>query len=220
MFISRKEFSHGDVTVRVTQVKNAGYKLLPYTCRAWFEVRKDNRLIKRQYYDDIDPSGFSYGIFVPKQQPIEDYFVAVKEGDYDGRLLLVSRDGALSNLPGGFYFLTDDKRFLLEEYASDDSSLVVVDVSMHKMVIDARDDSSIPEVLNWYRDTVGYFFTEPDPASKAWPPTEKRGHVYRLDLRNLKVTKIGGEPRMFANAHKVSYDFDPRKKRDCSSEPQ
>ena len=49
--------------------------------------------------DDIEPVGFSYGLFVPKRQPVPSYFVALKEGDYDGRLLL----------PGGFYFVTRGK---------------------------------------------------------------------------------------------------------------
>jgi hypothetical protein len=54
---------------------------------------KGGQLLKRFYYRDINPGGSSFGLFLPKQQPSSDDFVAVKEGDYDGRLLLVDKDG-------------------------------------------------------------------------------------------------------------------------------
>src|SRR6266404_2667634 len=81
--ISRHEYPHGEVTVRIIQAKRVGAfsSEAPSYCRAWLEVRSD-RLLKRVYYDDIEPLGFSYGIFVPKRQPLADFFLAVKEGDY------------------------------------------------------------------------------------------------------------------------------------------
>jgi hypothetical protein len=91
--ITQKSLTHGTVNIRVIQVKNLGYTMDPDTCRAWLEVRKGNQLLKRFYYRDINPVGSSFGLFLPKQQPSSDDFVAVKEGDYDGRLLLVDKDG-------------------------------------------------------------------------------------------------------------------------------
>jgi hypothetical protein len=41
--------------------------------------------------------------------------VAVKEGDYDGRQLLVDKDGSTHDLLGGVFFLTEDRRFLVSE---------------------------------------------------------------------------------------------------------
>jgi hypothetical protein len=132
----------------------------PHACRAWFQVEKGNRLLRQLYDDDIDPSGFSHGIFLPKRQLLPDYFVAVKEGDYDGRLLLVAKNGTLKNLPGGFYFLTTDQNFVIGEYATDSSALIVVDVGRRQVIIDGSKRREIPAVKNWYQDHAGYFFTE------------------------------------------------------------
>src|SRR5437879_13728514 len=171
--VSENHYTHGQVTVRILQAKKATPdSSSPHTCRAWFEVEKENRLLKRLYYDDIDASGFSYGIFVPKRQPLPDYFVAVKEGDYDGRLLLVAKDGTLANLPGGFYFLTTDQRFVIGEHATDSSELVVIDVVRRQVVIDGGKSREIPQIENWYQDGAGYFFTEPDASGQAFPSRE------------------------------------------------
>src|ERR1700756_3514105 len=58
--ISRKDYSLGEITVRITQVKNQGYTMDPDTCRAWLEVKRGDQLVKRQYYANIDPVGGSY----------------------------------------------------------------------------------------------------------------------------------------------------------------
>ncbi len=218
--VSQKDYVHGGITVRVIQVRTRDHIKEPHYCRAWLEVRKGDSLVKQLYYDEIDPAGFSYGIFVPNEQPLPEYFVAVKEGDYDGRLLLVAKDGQFTNLPGGFYFVTTDKRFLVGDYASDDNALIVVDIAKRQIVIDGRKDRKIPEDMNWYRDRAGYFFTVPDESSKKWPPREKTGRVYRLDLVHRTVVGTPMTASQLASAHKVSYDFDPRQKADCVSTPQ
>jgi hypothetical protein len=76
--VTRKDFPHGDVTIRVIEVKNLGYTMAPDQCRAWLEVRKGSAVLKQFYYNDIEPVPDSYGIFAPKQQAADDYFAAVK----------------------------------------------------------------------------------------------------------------------------------------------
>ena len=61
--VSENHYTHGQVTVRILQAKKATPDASsPHACRAWFEVQKENRLLRRLYYDDIDASGFSYVI--------------------------------------------------------------------------------------------------------------------------------------------------------------
>src|SRR6266853_422107 len=134
--VTQANFPHGDVTVRVIQArKRTPGGTSPFTCRAWLETRKGDRRLQRIYYDDIEAVGFSYGIFVPKHQPLTEYFIAIKEGDYDGRLLLVAKDGSVANLPGGFYFETPDRRFLIGEHATDGNSVLVVDIAGRQVII-------------------------------------------------------------------------------------
>jgi len=205
--ITQKSFTHGTVTIRVIQVKNLGYTMEPDTCRAWLEVRKGGQLLKRFYYKDFEPVGSSFGLFLPKQQPSPDYFVAVKEGDYDGRLLLVDKEGATHYLLGGFFFVTEDRRFLVREYFSDLYALVVFDLKENKTVLEARD---IPEIGSWYKDDSGYFFME----------YGKANHAERLDLERGQLVKMTVTRADRGKARKITYDFDGRKMQDCTSDVQ
>jgi hypothetical protein len=206
--VTRRDFPHGDVTIRVIEVKNLGYTMAPDECRAWLEVRKGSALLRQFYYPDIRPVGNSFGIFLPKQQPLEDYFAAIKEGDYDGRLLLVGKDGATHDLPGGYFFLTEDRRFLVSEYISDLYTIAVFDLKNGLKALEARD---LPEIGHWYRDDSGYFFME----------YGKPGHAERLDVENNRFIKIRVTPDDVAKAHKVRYDFAPGDKmKDCTAESQ
>lgn len=218
--VTQNEYPYGDFVVRVIEVKNLGYSVAPRTCRAWLQVKKADQLLKQVYFDDNDmePVGFSFGIFVPQKQPLDDYFVAVKEGDYDGRLLMVGNDGSLTNLPGGFYFLTDDKQFLIGEYATDGSSLVVVNVAQHRVVLDSSKDANASEPFDYYHDKIGYFFTDADDTSEGW--VEKRNHIFRIDLTQNRIIRMPASRTTFSAAQKVNYDFDPRKMQDCNSKAQ
>jgi len=205
--VTKNDYAFGDLKVRVIDVKNLGYKDIPHYCSAWVEVLKGEQPIKQVHYADIEPVGFSFGAFVPQQQTVPDYFFVVKEGDYDGRLLLINKDGGVVDLPGGFYFVTGDKRFLISEYASDSSGLTVFDLVNHSIILQPKD---VPEIGSWYRDESGYFFMEYQHA----------GRARRLDLENHRMLKINVTENDRKKATKVRYDFDPRKKQDCASAQQ
>jgi len=204
--ISKKDYPFGNITVRVINVKNLGYTMPPEQCRAWVEISQDGHLAKRFYYDDINPVGFSFGAFVPRNQP-ENYFAVVKEGDYDGRLLLIDHNGGVVDLPGGFYFLTADKKYLVSQYASEAPGLTVYDLANHEIVLEQK---NLPQIGAWFRDQEGYFFME----------YERPGHAQRLDLKNRQLLKTRVPANDREAATKVDFDFDTRKKQDCLSTPQ
>lgn len=214
--VTEGRFALGDVTVRIVQAKKTTYDSSPPSaCRAWFEVRKEGHLLKRLYYDDIEALGGWYGIFVPKRQPLPDYFVAVKRGDYDGRLLLVARDGSLADLPGGDFFLTADKRFIVGEHEMDTDVLVVADLAQRQIVIDGEKSREIPQVAAWYQDALGYFYTEGDDWYPEGMPQERKGYVFRLDLVRHRVVKARMSAASLAASHKVAYES--VSKEDCST---
>lgn len=218
--VSQHDYQRGSVSVRVIQAKRLrGSVTPPSYCRASLEVWKGDQMMKQVYYDDIEAVGFSYGIFIPKRQPLPAYFVAVKEGDYDGRLLLIGKDGSLADLPGGFYFVTRDKRYLIGLHAMDSSVLVVVDVAKRQVVIDGEKEG-VPEIHSWYRNDAGYFFTRVDESDHSDKPREIRDYVYRLDLLQYRVAKVSISEASLAAAHRLDYDFDPRELTDCASAPQ
>jgi len=213
--VTQSSHALGDVTIRVVHAKKRKPDgSAPSYCRAWVEVSKDKKLLRRIHYSDFEPVGFSYGVFVPSKQPSADYFVLVKEGDYDGHLLLVDREGKVTDLLGGFYFLTTDKRFLVSEYSSDSSGLAVFDMQAHRLLFQSTD---VPYVQEWYKERSGYFFTESVWSNGESVPHEGRDAIYRLDLRARKFVKSSIDPKVFQSATRIAFDFDPRQSEDCTS---
>ena len=144
--VSRHDYPIGKFTVRIIQAKRVydASAPSPSYCRAWLDVTEGGKVLRQAYFDDIDPVGGSFGVFLPKRQPLSDYFVALKEGDYDGRLLLVGEDGSLTNLPGGGFFLTPDKRFVIGSHSSDYQSPFVIDVALRRLAADVRSSDLLP----------------------------------------------------------------------------
>ena len=143
--------------------------------------------------------------------------MAVKAGDYDGRLLLVGINGSLANLPGGGYFLTPDKRYLIGSHVMDSESLVVVDVVQRRVVIDGE-KQKLPDVGDWYLDGTGYFYTENEETGQPRQPQQTSVAIYRLDLKHFKVQReeIGAE--LLKSLRKIKYD--PwQNSSDCTSTP-
>jgi hypothetical protein len=177
----------------------------PHTCRAWLEVTKAKQALFRKYYDDIDAVGFSYGLFVPKVQPPPPFFAVVKIGEYDGRLFLVHKDGKVFDLIGGFYFISENKRYLFSRYASDISGLAVFDLQRGDIVFSS---DNLPEYQHrWYIEKGTYFFTA----------SEWYGHgvAYIYDFKSHKIIEKEINSAELAASKPVAFDFDPTKCEDC-----
>jgi hypothetical protein len=173
--------------------------------------------IFQRYYDDIEPVGFSFGLFVPIIQPPSPYFAIVKNGDYDGRLFLVKSDGKVYDLMGGFYFITKDKRYLFSKYASDMEGLVVFNLKSDRIVFSS---DKIPYIQQWYVKDDNYFFTESEwIPSNLGKPTEKAGLAYFYDFKAHQILPKMITAGEMATAKALAYDFDPREYEDCITEP-
>ena len=220
--VSRAQYPHHGVTIRVIQVEKIDGRTNPppRLCRAWLEVRMQGKVLRQLYFDDIESMGWFYGIFIPHNQPLDDYFLATKHGDYDSRLLMIGADGSLTNLPGGIYFLTADRRFLVGEQAKDTHALIVVDVASRRVVIDGWNQHAGNEVAKWYLDATGYFFTEYAEGSDQGPAREAPGHAFRLDLDRHRVVRVPMSAQHLSAAKRIRYDFDLHGARDCTSIPQ
>jgi len=217
--VSRHDYPLGNYTIRIIQAKrfHEGITPPPSVCRAWLQVREGGRILRQAYFDDIDAVGGEYGIFLPEHQPLTNYFVAVKAGDYDGRLLLVGKDGSLANLPGGGYFLTPNKRYLIGSHFTDSESLVVVDVAQRRVVIDGE-KQKLWDVGDWYLDGTGYFYIENEETGQPRQPQQSTVAIYRLDLKHFKVQTEKINAEHLKSLRKINYD--PwQNPSDCTSAP-
>jgi hypothetical protein len=216
--VSHKEFRNGNALVRIIQAKQLSNNSdeAPLICRAWIEISKANQTTFRKYFDDIDPVGFSYGVFIPKIQPRAPYFAVVKNGDYDGHLYLINENGKVDDLRGGFYFIANDKRYLFSQYASDGTGLVVFDLKAGRTVYSSN---NIPYIHQWYVKDGVYFFTESEWIhSNPGIPTEKAGIAHFYDFKAQQIISKKITDAEIAAARKLGYDFDPRKYDNCTTE--
>lgn len=212
--VTQSSHELSNLKIRIIHVKRRKESATPPSfCRAWVEISREQKLVLRIYYDDFEPVGYGYGVFVPEEQPSSDYFVLVKEGDYDGRLLVLDREGKLTETLGGSFFVAEG-RFLVSDYSSDGAGLAVFDLQAHKLMLQTTD---LPYIQQWYRDAAGFFFTESEWSGTSGKPHEKQGIAYRLSLQKAKIEKITINQSQLKSATLVKYDFDPRRYEDCVS---
>jgi hypothetical protein len=129
--VTKKTYVHGEVQITLIQVKDTKDSTvdgLGGYCRAWLQIQKGEEVVDEKYYDDIYPVGGKYGLFVPRNQPSQNYFIVLVLGGYSGQLLLINRKGQIVDLRGGPLFVTSDRRFIFSTYSSDLSGLSVFDL--------------------------------------------------------------------------------------------
>ncbi|HEU5407281.1 MAG TPA: hypothetical protein VFU48_05905, partial [Nitrospira sp.] len=94
--VTKKVYTYGNLIIEISQVKRVKRTRdpqrelairdsppeLPDYCRAWLSVKSGETELQQFYYDDIHPVGSAFGLFVPKHQPSQDYFVVVGLGGY------------------------------------------------------------------------------------------------------------------------------------------
>lgn len=121
----------GKVQIVINQVKTKNNSMTPFYCRSWMSIKKENKVVKHFYYD-IEPVGGCSGLFIPKEQPIKDLFIASKFGDYEGEIIIIDTFGKVTTELGGHFFISKDKRYLFSPYDSDLSGLTVYDLQQMK----------------------------------------------------------------------------------------
>lgn len=212
--ISICEFGHGKVLISLIQarVKIPSAKE-PHYCRAWLIVKRGDKNVFERYYADIDPVGSSFGLSVLENQLPSPYFAVVKQGDYDGHLFLVDREGTVTDLKSEFLFLTKYKRYLFSVYSEDLSSLQVLDLKKQELVL-ARED--LPSIHQWYFKDGTYFFTESIWTTSDGKPREKTSVAYFIDLKEKQILKRSLQPEQLATATRVDYLFDPGQYPNCT----
>ena len=215
--ISQADFNHGNVVIKIIGAKKRSekYDQPPHFCWTWLSVMKSNKTIYKKYFDDIEPVGFSYGLFIPKVQPPSPYFAVVKNGDYNGRLFIIHKNGKVFDLMGGFYFFSKDKRYLFSEYASDSSGLAVFDLRDGRVVFSSVELPA--EMYQWYEKDITYFFTASEWPNNSGMPQEKEGIAYFYDLKKHKIKEKGISRSELSASKPVAYDFDPREYEDCKA---
>lgn len=217
--ITTRDIQHGQALIRIVQARKIGkQKTAPRVCRAWLMVDVGGKPVFERYFADINPAGASFGLFLPGRQVPSPYFAVVKLGDRDGRLFLIHRDGRVLDLEGGRYIVSEDKKLVFSQYASDVTRVVVFDVAAGAPMFVARD---LPHIHDWYLIDGNYVFTESEWDSDNKGGLRARdGILHRFDLEDREIEELEIEADDLRGARKVAYTFDPRQHRDCTTPPE
>lgn len=127
-----------------------------FTCRGWVYIKnnKTQKVVDTLYYADMLGGGGCSGIYMPSIQPRTDYFVVVKNGDYDGHLIIVDSLGNVTiEKGGGNLQISTDKRYLFSNYNSDIQAATIFDFNKHKTILTADsvlNGSEEPVIMDWY----------------------------------------------------------------------
>jgi hypothetical protein len=141
----KKEFSFGNIRITILNSERMNYSgahQIPEMNSAYLEIVIPGKKPIRKYYPDIEGVGGAADIrFVPIPS-ITDFGFFVKNGDYDGRTIIVARDGRVADLDGGGLFVY--KKYLISRTGADCCGEPVIwDLKLWKKAYDLRDDKSI-----------------------------------------------------------------------------
>jgi hypothetical protein len=136
----------GGIQIITAMVTHKGRSSAGFLCRSWLIIKKSDRILKQKFYD-IEPVGGCSGLFSPSKQPLEDYFIISKFGDYEGETLLIDTSGKLIELIGGSFLISTDRKHLFSIWNSDLTGITVYDLVNRKIIL-----SKEVEGYHEYRD--------------------------------------------------------------------
>ena len=150
------------IHVKLTDYKNSDNTSL--SCRIWLTVRSNNKITDKLFISDCEAVGGCSGIYASDKQPVKDYFILSKFGDYDGQVILIDISGKIKTYFGGQYFLSDDNKYLFSTYDSDLAGLTVYDLSKNKVLFTS--DSISTYLADFYYYDNSYFAIVSDDVKK------------------------------------------------------
>ena len=147
--------SLGVIKIQLIHVLETGLKEDP-ACKAWLVAKKGNKTTAQAFFNDIGPDYGCAGLFFPKKQPREDLFIMSKYGDFDGRLLIIDRNGLLNQVPGGDFYVSEDLNYLFTNYSSDQTGVSILDLGKNDLLYS---DSATGKYKlgQWYFQDDKYF---------------------------------------------------------------
>ena len=206
--VSRARRNLGDLTIWLWQVAAAHPDNRVKYCSSWIEVRRLRRLEHRLYFAQQDPSDPPYGLFIAPMELLPDHLAVVKLGDGDGHLILIHKNGRVTDLDGGTFFLDREQQWLYSQHLSDVSGLTVYDLREDRVLFQTL---AVPRAARWYRSGRDYLFTRLQMDGR----TEDRDHVFLVRPREKEVVEQPASADFFSGLRPVHLDFAPAAEGAC-----
>ncbi|GAA3652972.1 SH3 domain-containing protein [Flavivirga jejuensis] len=137
-----REKNIGKTTIKLLQIQNP-----KYYCDAYVEIT--NLKTKELKYKQIDALGSSAGVAF-LENVIPNHILIVKHGDYDGRTIIVSESGKITEIPGGSVSKLINNKYLINLAECDLGycGLSIYDIDKEKIVFNYDSEFEIYEIKN------------------------------------------------------------------------
>jgi hypothetical protein len=148
----KRDIKLGNVDIAMfnaDRIGHGGPQKIPDSNSAYLEIRIQGKKPIRKYYPDIEGLGGPAGVYV-RYVPVPlmpDLRFFVKDGDYDGRTIIVTKDGRVADLDGGGFLIY--QHFLISRTGADCCGEPLIwNLKVWKEVYDLRNDASIDIGIN------------------------------------------------------------------------
>ncbi len=213
--VTSADYRVGDVAVRIRQARPTAKQPGPDvpSCSVSLFVRYPETGQQAWSFErDVEPLGWSFGLFVPEVQPIPDTLLVLKAFDYDARLFVIGGDGRVQDLPGGFLVVDRAHDVLFSQHVTDGGSgYVALDLRTGRVLEERLD---VP-VCGWYRKGRDTFLLPYAESEQTDTCRQDVAYVWHARTRRMVPRAIG--PAFLKGAAPLPYDVDPRRLADCTS---
>jgi hypothetical protein len=180
-----KKYSLNNINVTLIQKR---YKNFSEFCNSTIVIMKDSKLIDSLNINS-EPVGGGYGVSIPKA--INKHLIFTKEGDYDGRTIIINNKGKVSNIIGGENYYDSENELLFTIHQSDLSGLAVFDLKADSLLIEMPGMENTPYSIHKAFENR-YFFSCYDPETSATVYFEikvQEKRIMQVDLDSNQINK-------------------------------
>ncbi len=176
--VTEKNENLQQVIIKIIQLRPSE-NFYDLSCRVLIRTIKENKRIDEINYGNINPVGSSFGIAFSKNQKKENLFIASKFGDYDGKIIIINKNGEIQSFQGGQYFVTNNGEYLVSNWSSDLSGLTIYDLTKKEICLNKELDFHLG---NWYYSDNTYF-------SPLWNGERELEQTYQIDFDKFQLKK-------------------------------
>lgn len=170
-------------------------------CRIWLTVKSGNTVLDKLFYPDCLGLGGCSGVYADGQ-PNKEYIILSKLGDYTGQLIIIDKTGKIQTYSGGYYFVSDNSRYLFSILNSDGFGLSVFDLLKNKLIFST--DTLKNELGDFYIADNKSFVVEIEDVKK-----EKKTNILTFDYNKNSLIKSTVDDKYIQKAKKLRiYNFD------------
>lgn len=113
-------------------------------------------------FKPINALGGYAGLRLPKKQPLEDYFMLAKFGDYDGQFVVIDTTGHIQHFSGGSFYVSADHRYVFTNWERDGGNygFSVFDAHLNKKIYFSGEieyKGAYYSLGNWYQNGEEYY---------------------------------------------------------------